>query len=217
MTILEKIIGGPARLKVVRFFLQNPGRMVTSRELAKLVQISSSATSRELAFARSIDLIKKGSRIDLSLRAKKGRKKKVSGFALSSQFAFFQPLHNLVIGASPVSREKMTQYFKSKKGVQLVALGGVFVRDTLSAGNILSNTEISENDQRLDLLIVANKIKKNKIEPFIKKIESEVGKELVWALFSQSEFEYRIGMHDKFLRDLFDYSHELLINKLGVE
>ena len=216
MTILEKIIGGPARLKVVRFFLQNPGRVVTSRELAKTVQVQSSAASRELAFARSIDLVKNGSRIDISTSGK-GKKRKVSGFVLSSDFAFFQPLHNLVIGASPVSREKMTQYFKSKKGVQLVALGGVFVRDTFAKENILSNTEISENDQRLDLLVVANKIKKNKIEPFIKKIELEVGKELVWALFSQREFEYRIGMHDKFLRDLFDYPHELLINKLGVE
>lgn len=223
MTILEKIIGSPSRLKMVRFFLQNPGCVVTSKELAKILQISSSSASRDLAYAKSIELIKQGFRIDVSdtvgittsRSSNRAPRKKVTGFVLSSNFAFFQPLHNLVIGASPVSREKMTQYFKNKKGLQLVALGGVFVQEGSFPKNILFNSNIAEKDRLLDLLIVANKMKKNIIEPFIKKIELEIGKELTWVLLSQLEFEYRHAMHDKFLRDLFDYPHEVLINKIG--
>ena len=214
MTILEKIIGSPSRLKVVRFFLQNPAKVVTARELAKILQISSPSASRDLAFTKSIELVKPSTRLDIIERKGKSKRKKISGFVLSSDFAFFQPMHNLVIGASPVSREKMTKYFKSKKAIQLVALGGVFVQETNFPKNILPSEGDVEKDNRLDLLIVANKIKKNNIEPFIKKIECEIGKELVWALFSEREFEYRSGMHDKFLRDLFDYPHEILINKI---
>ena len=217
MTILEKIIGSPSRLKVVRFFLQNPVRVVTKKELAKILQISFSSVSRDMTFAKSIELIKLSYRVDEIIIRKTLKKKKIIGFMLSPTFALFYPLHNLVIGASPVSREKIMKYFKNKKNVQLVTLGGIFISEAIVPTNILSNENIVEKDPRLDLLIVANKIKKNVIDPFVKKIELEVGKELSWALFSEHEFEYRMGMHDKFLRDLFDYPHELLINKLGVK
>lgn len=217
MTILEKIIGSPSRLKVIRFFLQNPGCVVTSKELAKLLQISSPSASRDIVYAKSIELIKASARTDVIVRREKSKKKKIAGFVLSPNFTLFHPLYNLVIGASPISREKLVQYFKNKKNVQLVALGGIFITDAKEQKNILLSADTSGIDQRLDLLIVVNKIKKNEIEPFIKKIESEVGRELLWALFTQFEFEYRTGMHDKFLRDLFDYPHEMLINKLGVK
>jgi hypothetical protein len=30
------------------------------------------------------------------------------------------------------------------------------------------------------------------------------------------DFRYRLNAHDRFVRDLFDYPHERLINKLGI-
>ena len=219
MTILEKMIGGPARLKTIRFFIQNPERVATSRELSKLIQTAPSATTREISFARAIGLIKRATRVDEIGRPGHLKRKKIAGFVLAGDFPFLRPLRHLVIGASPVSREKMTKYFKSRKGIQLVVLGGVFLPDQALPENMFSDTDVSsiERGQMLDLLIVANKIKRNTIEPFIKKIEIEVGKELAWAFLTAAEFEYRRGMHDKFLRDLFDYEHECLINKSGVE
>ncbi|MEK9175606.1 MAG: hypothetical protein AAB795_03385 [Patescibacteria group bacterium] len=232
MTILEKIIGGPSRLKIIRFFLQNSGRVTTSKELSKMLQISLPIVSRELASAISINLIKRGNRVDIPKIIKdnvptqsskrrrkinKLQKKKVAGFMLSPDFAFFQPMYHLVIGASLESREKMAQYFKKRNGIQLIVLGGIFIQEIKLSKNVLLNEDIENKNQKLDLLIVANKIKKNNIEPFIKKIELEVGKELIWACFTTKEFEYRKAMHDKFLHDLFDYQHEILINKLGIE
>lgn len=217
MTSLEKIFGGQARLKAIRFFLQNPGKVVTSRELAKAVQITPASAVRELSFLRSADLVKKGSRVDIVSVGRKTRKKKIEGSVLSNNFPFFQPLRNLVISASPVSREKMVQYFKSKKNVQLVVLGGIFVETTNQRTVQHEEADSFLGSQPLDLLIVAAKLKKSFIEPFIKKIEVDIGKELAWVLLTPSEFEYRAGMHDKFLRDLFDYQHEFLINRLGVE
>lgn len=220
MTILEKIIGSPARLKTMRFFIQNPGRVVAPRELSKLTKTPSVAVARELSFARTIGLIKRAIRTDETDGAHRHvKKKKVAGFVLADGFPFLQPLRHLVIGASPVSREKMTKYFKSRTGIQLVVLGGVFLSDAADLQYILSNTgnQSAGRDQMLDLLIVANKIKRNAIEPFVKKLEIEIGKELAWAFLTVAEFEYRRGMHDKFLRDMFDYEHECLINKLGVE
>ena len=123
-------------------------------------------------------------------------------------FSFLLALRTLLISASPVSREKMLKFFKNKGKIKLLVLGGVFTDDFF--------VDILDGSKRLDLLI-AGELKKGAVEKFIRKMEAEVGKELNWTLLGTREFEQRFAMHDKLLRDLFDYPHEFLINKLGVE
>jgi putative NADH-flavin reductase len=117
-------------------------------------------------------------------------------------------LKNLLVDASPASRERMLKFFKNRGKIRLLVLGGIFAGDF--SGDRLMDAE------RLDLLVVGE-TKRTATEKFIKKIEAEVGKELNWTLMSTPEFERRLAMHDKLLRDLLDFPHEFLINKLGVE
>ncbi len=212
MRSIEKLLGGGARLKLLRFFMLNPQRVVTAKEAAYLARVSSRTSSREISFLRSIGFLKKGSRIDVIERRKKTLKKRVVGVALAEDFPHLAPLRNLVIDASPISREKMLKFFKERK-IFLVVLGGIFVnKNGMGEQSFADDTE-----PKLDLLVVGKGSKRSAFEPFIKRLEAEIGKELQWACLATSEFEYRMAMHDKFLRDLFDYEHELLINKLGIE
>ena len=52
------------------------------------------------------------------------------------------------------------------------------------------------------------------IETEIKKIEADIGKELKYAVFDLDEFLYRLNMYDKLIRDVLDFPHEKLINKI---
>ena len=216
MTALEKLLGGAARIKVLRFFLLNCGKVATPREIAKMVRISSRAASSEVRFLLSLGLIKRGARIDEIALRKRTIKKRIAGFILSEDFPHIVPLRHLVVSASPMWREKMSKYFKNCGRIKLVGLGGVFIDGTLN-----SVPNASENfmglESPLDVLVVGDGIKKSKMEKFVKKMESDIGRELAWACFTKSEFEYRLAMHDKFLRDFLDYPHEFLINKLGIE
>ena len=49
----------------------------------------------------------------------------------------------------------------------------------------------------------------------MKIIESEIGKELRYAYFSTEDFQYRLSMCDKLTRDILDYPHKKILNKLG--
>ena len=60
------------------------------------------------------------------------------------------------------------------------------------------------------MLIVGDKLNKGKIEKEIKKLEAEIGKELVYALFDSKEFNYRLSMYDKLVRDILDFPHEVI-------
>ena len=48
-------------------------------------------------------------------------------------------------------------------------------------------------------------------------MEAEIGKELRYAVLNTKEFIYRLDMYDKFIRDILDYPHERLIEKIKVE
>lgn len=76
---------------------------------------------------------------------------------------------------------------------------------------IISGIFIKNHDSRVDLLIVGDKMKRKKIEEGIKKIEAEIGIELVYAVFETKEFIYRLNMYDKLVRDILDYPHEVVL------
>lgn len=211
MNTLEKLFGSAARVKLLRLFLLSPDKVFTADETAKVLKIPKAASGKEVRFLLNIGFLKKASRRDL-VSVKTGKKIRtakirVEGFMLSPTFPFILALRSLLVTASPVSREQMLQFFKSKGKIKLVALGGIFSDDLMDG--------FPSDDSRLDLVVVGE-LKKTKVENFIKNLESEIGKELNWTLLSSLEFDHRMGMHDKLLRDLFDYPHEFLINKLGL-
>ena len=192
MNILEKLFGSAARVKILKLFLLSPEKVFTPKEASKILKISKNAASKEIRLLVSINFLKK----------------RPNGLVLSPTFSFLLALRTLLISASPVSREKMLKFFKNKGKIKLLVLGGVFTDDFF--------VDILDGSKRLDLLI-AGELKKGAVEKFIRKMEAEVGKELNWTLLGTREFEQRFAMHDKLLRDLFDYPHVFLINKLGVE
>lgn len=219
MQVLEKLFGSGARVKLLRFFLLSPEKIFAPKEAARILRISSAAAAKEARFLLSVGFLKKASRVDVFIK-KSGRKptiikKRAPGVQLSQTFPYLLALRNLIVGASPVSREKMLRFFKKKGKVKLLVLGGVFGNDfpALPAGRA---SDTPDSAGRLDLL-VAGDVQRRAAERFVKKVEADVGKELNWTLMGAQEFEHRLAMHDRMLRDLLDYPHEFLINKLGVE
>ncbi len=86
--------------------------------------------------------------------------------------------------------------FKKVGQVKLVIISGLFIKN---------------NDSRVDLLIVGDKLNRAKIENGIRKLEAEIGAELVYAIFDTKEFIYRFNMYDKLVRDILDYPHQVLL------
>jgi len=93
----------------------------------------------------------------------------------------------------------MVRKLKDIGALKLVVLSGLFMRD---------------DNRKLDILVVAEKVDAKKLKKAIEQIESEIGKELSYAQFSQEEYEYRISMYDKLLRDVLENNHRILYKKL---
>ena len=95
----------------------------------------------------------------------------------------------------------MTVKRLSKSGrLKLVIISGVFIQNP---------------DSRVDILVVGDKVNKSILDRSIRAIESELGKELTYAYFDLADYQYRIGMYDKLIRDVLDFPHEVLMDKIS--
>ena len=73
-----------------------------------------------------------------------------------------------------------------------------------------------DRDSRVDILVVGDHLKQTKLLSIVSSIEALLGKELRYAAFETTDFQYRLSIYDKLIKDILDYQHEKILNKLGI-
>jgi len=93
---------------------------------------------------------------------------------------------------------------KLKKGgtLRLIVLSGLFT------GAV---------ETKADILVVGDRIDDKHLEKAVHELEAELGRELRFAAFTTQDFRYRVGVYDRLVRDIFDYPHRTLLDKIGVD
>jgi len=81
---------------------------------------------------------------------------------------------------------------------------------------IVAGSFLQDWDGRVDLLVAGNNLKKGRLETIIRDVEAEMGMELKYAAFTTEDLKYRLGIRDKLLRDILDFPHQKLINRLNL-
>lgn len=205
MDILEKIFGSAAKVKVMRLFLFNPNTNFDLDQIISRTRISPQAARAVLKPLQDIQLIKQRTFIKVEKR-KEGRKrvevrKKVKGWYLNDGFSYLTPLQSFLINVTPLQDQAILRKFNRVGKVKLLVVAGVFIQD---------------KDSRVDILIVGDGIRRSTLETVIKETEAELGKELTYSVFETSDFNYRLGMYDKLVRDILDYPHKKIVNRLGI-
>jgi len=205
--ILESLFGSSARTKLLRLFLLNQGMFFDFKEITRRAKISLVVAKKELNLLQKIDFVKNVSQkvenvVSLKNGKVKNNKKTVKGFVLNQFFPYINPLKTIFVDVTPISKEKLAKKLSTTGKIKLIILSGIFIQD---------------DNSRIDLLLVGDSIKKGAIDRILKDLESTMGKELVYAIFTTQDFLYRLGMYDRFVRDVLDYPHEKIINKLNIE
>lgn len=206
METLARILGGVSKVKVMRLFLFNPEKGFDAKDVALRARITSASARRELAALSHMGFLRRG-KFEREIKQKSGKKavikrQKVSGWFLDRGFSYARSLRDLLIDSKFLERDEILRRFRNGGKVKLLIVSGVFLK---------------EDNSRLDILIVGDSLKRAAIENSLKNIESEIGKELKYAVLDTKEFKYRLDMYDKFVRDVLDYPHERLIEKIRLE
>jgi len=214
MDILSKLFGSPARVKIIRLFLLNTEDAFENSDVVQKSKVAASVARKELTMLSKVGFINKKSFFkEIPAKTKnltrrsgakvvgKPRKKRVYGWQLNSEFPLLHALHNLLINTEPLGRQEIVGKLKKCGNVKLVVVSGVFIQNP---------------DSRVDMLIVGDRLKKGAIENTLRVLESEVGKDISYTSLETPEFRYRMSVYDKFIRDILDYPHVKILDKLGL-
>lgn len=191
LEILGKLLGSVAKVKLMRLFLLNQDTGFDLADIKTRAGLDGKTAGEELRRLTSIGFIsKKMIRKEVPLRGKKQTTiKRVSGYVFNQSFRYREALYNLLIDTEFVDHKNVSTRFKKAGKVKLLVLSGLFVKNAESP---------------VDVLIVGDNLSQNVIEKSIRQMESEIGKELTYALFDTAEFLYRASMYDKLVREIID-------------
>lgn len=194
--ILEKLFDSHIKIRLFKLFLRNPDVVFSYDQIHNKLLVKTNEErelKRELRKLRDIEFVFE----------KKKSTKKESGYvySLNPDFTFFNEIKNLIFRSSPVDQQKLTEKIHGLGKVRLAVLSGVF----MGAQSGVST--------RTDMLVVSDVISERRFTTFIKNVEAEVGVDIKYTLLSTEEYEYRVKMFDRFLRDVFEKPHAILIGK----
>jgi hypothetical protein len=189
MDPLAKLFGSGHRLKLLRLFLFNDDTAFTALNAAFRTKSPKDAARKELSVLTAAGIIRK----------KAG--KSGTEFMANKRFKHYDALQTFLRTTTTVSDTDIVTGLKKAGSLRLVALSGLFT------GAI---------ETKIDLLIVGDKLEDRPLESAIHALEAELGRELRYAAFTTQDFRYRVGVYDRLLRDVFDYPHRTILDKIGM-
>jgi DNA-binding MarR family transcriptional regulator len=194
MEILEKLFGSATKAKLMRAFVYNPNIVFEANSLAKKIKSRPDLVKKEINVLEKSGLIKRK-----QTKNEKGRA--VLGAVLNSGFLHLDALRDFLFRVSPLSEGVLVRKLSSAGRVKLIVVSGIF---------------INQEESRVDLLLVSDRPDEKKLKKILIELESEFGRELSYVLLSSDDFTYRLGMGDKLMRDIFDFNHKVVLNKIGL-
>ncbi len=205
MDTLTKLFGSVVKVKVIKLFVFNPGATYDLGQISDRTKEISSKVRKELSLLEKMKLIRKRSFYKNVTKKVRGRlvhtKKRAQGWVLNDAFEYILPLQSFLVNLNHLGPKDISKKLQRAGTIKLIIVSGIFIQNS---------------ESRVDLLVVGDHIKKNVIETAIKTIEAEIGKEIRYAFFETADFKYRLGLYDKLIRDILDFPHEEVVNKLGL-
>lgn len=196
---LALLFDGTARMKLLRFFCFNPEEEFSIDEIARRARLVRRTARTEMSILERAGVIKKKT-IQVAQEGKKAKVKEVVYFC-DKDFPFLLPMHRFLTETAPIGGETVLNHLKKAGKFDVVVTAGIFAR---------------EPEQGVDLLLAAKGAALGKVEVAVRSIEADIGTSIRFMLLETEDLQYRLGMYDKHTRDIFDYPHNVLTDKIGL-
>ena len=189
MDPLARLFGSSARLKLLRLFLFNDDTGFTVLDAAFRINVPKENVRRELKTLVMTDIVRKRT-------GKEG-----ITYTANKKFAHYEPLQIFLRTTTSLDDSSITTTLKKGGALRLVVLSGLF------SGAL---------ETKADILVVGDKLDDRRLEKAVHELEAELGRELRFAAFTTQDFRYRVGVYDRLVRDILDYPHRVLLDKIGI-
>lgn len=183
---LATLMNSPLRIKALAYILKRPGEEGTAAELAAAVGTTKESALRELNALVRLGMVRaRGTARD--------RK-----FVAEESDVLYEPIRDLLIRTATPDSKDIIEAFRGVRGLWLLVAAGALMDDARS---------------NVDLLIVSRSPNDAKIAKAVKKVEALAAIPIRYAVLGVEEYLGRRQAYDRMLRDIFEYSHEVVLEK----
>jgi len=189
--MIDALFGSKTRVKLLHLFLNNPGKAFYVREITRLIDEQINSVRRELANMLEVGIITSDS-ADNKLY-----------YEVSQRYEYYIPLRAIFsddggMSVQPKSTDSGSRLslLEELEGARIIVLSGIFVHGSVS---------------KIDILLVGDTLPA-KAQRVIKVIEKNEGRELNYSLMSYEDFYYRLSVRDKFITEILNGKHLVLVD-----
>ena len=185
--MLEDIVDSKTDSAVLSFFLAAPERSFSVIEISKRLGIPNLKAAHSLNKLAVLGPIKSFS--------KRGKKY----YLINARYKLLPEMKGYWLKAGPKYQDELFTAIKRLGDVKAAFLSGVFC---------------GHQNLPVDLLLVG-KINLNKLADFLKATEKLMGQEINYSVMTVEEFLLRRDTFDRFIKDIFDYRHLVVVDELS--
>jgi hypothetical protein len=184
--MLEDLIDSKNDSTILSFFLSAPERAFSVIEISKRLGVPN------LKAAHSLNKLSAGGPIKSF--SKKGKKY----YLLNDKYKLLTEIKSYWQKNAPKYQDELFSAIKKLGDVKAAFLSGVFC---------------GQPNLPVDLLIVG-KVNLKKLDEFLKSAEAMMGMEINYSIMTVDEFVLRRNTFDRFIKDIFDYKHLVVVDEL---
>ena len=204
MDALNILFGGQARVRMMRLFIFNTDAVFDVVDVSDKLKITTREAQKELDILLKAVLILKKKFVKVNQKIIRGKtieiEKKTSGYVLNPDFPYLLALKKLLLNTKTLSGGEILNRLSKAGRLKFVLISGIFIQNP---------------ESRVDIMVVGDRIKRPVLDRAIRAIEIELGKDLNYSYFEIADYKYRLGMYDKLIRDVLDFPHQVLLDKLA--
>ncbi len=202
---LGKIFGSTERVKLMRFFLSHQEAQIEIDELVKRLRVKKLVLKKEIKNLETTGMltpiiVEEDVEIKLKNGTIKTKTVKSDGVEMNQKFIYKDKLSELLLDFKFIDNEDLLSDLKKFGKIKLFAIGGIFLNDEKG---------------KLDLIVVGDALDKEKIEYYLRGMEADFGTEIRFVVYESEEYNYRMNMFDRFLKDFFKSPHIKVLAKLS--
>jgi len=183
--MLQDIIDSKYSSELLSFFLVSPNRTFSSFELAKRLRMKKSALSRALHQLIELDLVRV---------AEGGR---TTFYIINKKHKLLPELRRGVQRTQRSYEDELFYAIKKLGTINAAYLSGIFT---------------GHPELPVDLLLVG-KVQLNKLSKFLDACKKMMHHDINYSIMTPQEFQLRKDTFDRFIKDIFDYDHVVVVEK----
>jgi predicted transcriptional regulator len=189
--MIESLFGSKTRVKLLQLFLNNPNEAYYVREITRKIDEQINSVRRELKNLISVGIVKS--------RAVKNQ----LYYEANKDYKYYTPFRQIFSGKKSSEKDPVVD----NELADFNALGDVKI--VIQAGKLVGG----QSD--VDLLVAGDGINKTRLKLVVKGLEKD-GASLNYVAMSYDDFYYRLSIRDRFVCDVLNKKHNVLIDTEGI-